>query len=250
MKSGAINIVIEPGQGLSANSAPLERHEEGQTLRSTIQLATNYAQTTLSDMTIEDGELEATTITEGTVLRDELVDMKIHRVSKDGNLEVTKEGKEIQVNETPFIYADDQVLITARTGADAARNIVETFSSSAIKEASIDIPTFAEAHPEADSVLEWGRNGDDGLTICAVGDISSDSDLRRRLNTSQRAQMSFRNLNWDGRRLYGTITKSGYVEIYRDENGGNVGSEEFTRFVLEEVIEHAFIPSEPQIHAD
>ena len=236
MKSGAINIVIEPGQSLSANSAPLERQEDGRTLRSTIQLATNHAQTTLTNLTIEDGDLEATSIIEGTVLRDELVDMKIRRVSKNGDLEVTDEGQEIRVNETPFIYAKDQVLLTARTGADAARNIVETLSSSTIKEATIDIPAFAEAHPESDSVLEWGRNGDDGLTICAVGDISSDRDLRRRLNTSQRAQMSFRNLQWNGRRLYGTLTKSGYVEIYRDDNGGDVGSEEFTRFVLEEVM--------------
>lgn len=248
MKSGAINIVTEPGQGLSANPAPLERQEDGQTLRSTIQLATNHAQTTLEDITIENGDFKATTIIEGTVLRDELVDAKSHRIAKHGGLEVVNEGDEIRVSETRFIYAKDQTLLTARTEADAARNIVETFSSSTIEEATVDIPSFAAAHPDSNSVLEWGH--DEDLTLCAVGDISSDSDLRERLNTSQRAQMSFQNLEWNGRRLYGTITKSGYVEIYRDENGGNVGTEEFTRFVLEQVMEHACAASNAQNRAN
>lgn len=239
MKYGAINIVTDSGHGLPADPAPLERREEGKALRSTIELENEHPQATLSDITVENGELEATTIAEGKVLREELTEMKTRRVNKEGNLEVKEEGKEVRPKETRFIHVKDEILLTQMTEADEARNIIEEFTSSNIKEAMIEIPAFADAHPEADSALEWGR-GENGK-LCAVEEMSSDEDIRKHLDTSQRAQLSFKNLKWEGRRLYGTVTRSGYVQLYRDDNGGEVGTEEFTRFVLEEVIEHATI---------
>lgn len=231
MKSGAINIVTDFGQGLSAGSAPLERREEGRTLRSMIQLTNGHAQATL----------DGTTIAEGTVYRDELVDVKTRRVNSDSTLEVASEGQEIQVAETPFIHVENHALITARTGAEDARNIIQTLTSSTIQEAEIDIQAFAATHSEAEPSLGWSYDGDEDLKLCAVGDIAGNSDIRRRLDTSHKVQLSFENLKWDGRSLCGTVTKSGYVELYRDENGGRIGTEEFTRFVLEEVIKHSAV---------
>jgi hypothetical protein len=242
MKSGAIKIVTEDGHGISDNPSPLERQEEGQTLRSTIQIGSNHRQTTLGDLTVENGDISATAFTEGTVLREERVEVKTRRIGGDGRLEVDSEGAEVQVAETPFIHIEGEVLLTARTEAESARKIVETLSSSTIRDATVDVDGFMDSHPEADPVLGWGRNQDDEISaICAVGDIPADKEIQRRFDRSQPAQKSFENLEWNDRTIYGTITESGYVEIYRDENGGNIGTSEFARFVVEEVLEHAKI---------
>lgn len=241
MKSGAVNIVTNPGQGLSADISPLERQEDGEVLRSMIELVNSH-QATFADLTVDDGDLKATSVDEGTVYREELIEYKSRRLDEDGNLQVDNEGIERQVNETQFIHAAEQVLLTQSTTDDTAREIIEALSSSVIEEAKIDIQSFAAAHPEADPVLEWGPDTQQKLNaICGVGDLSTDTQIRNRLDRSDSAQLSFEGLQWDGRSLYGTVTNSGYVEIYRDENGGDIGTLEFTRFVLDEVTPHASV---------
>jgi hypothetical protein len=238
MKSGAINIVAKSGQSLSSDAVPLERQEDGHDLRSTIQ-HNGHAQSTLGDMSVNDGSLEATKISEGTILREELVDVKTKRINGDGRPEIYRTDTEVQVDETRFIFVEDQILLTERTEADAARKTVETITEATIREARIDLKGFTDAHPEFDSVLDWGDERDGDFTLCVIGDSPTAENIRKQLDSSNRVQVSFQNLKWEGCRLFGTITESGYVEIYRDENGGRFGTEEFTRFVLEEVIPHA-----------
>jgi len=233
--------VTNPGHGLSADVAPLERQEGDQLLRSTIELINSH-QATFADLSVDDGELNATSVDEGTVYREEQVEFKSRRLDEDGDLRVDNEGVERQVDETQFIHAAERLLLTQSTKDDTAREIIEALSSSVIEEATIDIQSFAAAHPKADPVLEWGPDTQQKLNaICGVGDIASDEQIRKRLDRSDSAQLSFEGLQWDGRRLYGTVTKSGYVELYRDQNGGDIGTLEFTRFVLDEVTPHASV---------
>lgn len=235
MKYGAINIVTTPGRDLTERSAPLERQEEGQTLRSTIQLANSHAQTTLGDITLKDGQLEATTIVEGSVLREVLVDDRTERITADGDPDVTDKGTKVSIAETRFILVPGEVLIMERTGADAARSVIETYCRSEIEPAQIDLQAFSESHPDAKPVLEWGHDRESSSTLCVIGDEGANSELRNRLDPADRAQLSFQGLEWESRSLYGTATESSYIELYRDENGGSVDTGEFVRFVLEEV---------------
>lgn len=239
MKSGAINIVIETGRGVSDDVTPLERRERGETLLSSVQLTNGHAQGTL-DFTVENGSMNGTAIEEGVILREELVDVKSRRLDQDGRLVVDNEGTERSVEETRFIHVPERILLTARTDCDSARSVFESVTGSTIEQGEIDIKSFDDAHPEAESRLEWGadKEGEYG-PICLVADENRDLPTDRRIDPNDRAQFTFNHLDWEGRDLYGTVTASGYVELYRDQNSrGRIGTEEFTRFVMEEVLPH------------
>ena len=242
MKSGAINIITDGGQGVSNDNDPLKRHERGKTLRSSIQLSNGHAQGTL-DFTVEDGEMTGTAIQEGKVLREELSEFKNKRLDQDGSVIVDKEGTERTIEETRFIHVSDQILITARTECELARSVFKSVSGSTTEPAQIDIKSFDDAHPDAESQLEWGddKEGEYG-PICLVADEDQNLPEDRRTDPNNRIQFTFDHLNWEERDLYGTITASGYVELYRDHNNrGQINTEEFTRFVIEEGRPHTRI---------
>jgi hypothetical protein len=194
------------------------------------------------DMEVEDGEINAPTVLEGKVHRETLVETMTRRVAADGKLEVAEEGVERQVTETRSILVDDELLLTARTEADEARQVVEHLAQSNIAPAEIDVESFRDSHPEADRKLEWAPDPESDDLYCRVA-RSDDPEMQgeSELDSSESIQWSFKNLEWDGRSLYGTITESGYVEIYRDEAGSDIGTEEFTRFVMDEVMSHTGI---------
>lgn len=242
MKSGAINIITEAGQGVSNDDPPLQRREQGETLRSSVQLTNDHAQGTL-DFTIEDGDMSGTAIHEGNIFREELVEFKSRRLDQGGQLVTDTEGTERSVEETRFIHVPEKILITARTECDSARSVFESVSGSNVQPGQIDIRSFDDAHPDAESRLEWGddEEGEYG-PICLVADEDRDLPEDRRTDPDERAQFTFNHLNWEKRKLYGTVTASGYVELYRDQNGrGKISTEEFTRFVIEEVLPHTSV---------
>ena len=239
MKSGVVNIITESGQGVSNETPPLERSEQGETLRSSVHLTNDHAQGTL-DFAVEDGEMSGTAIQQGDILREELVEFKSNRLNQDGQLVTDKEGTERSVEETQFIYVPSQILITARTGCDTARSVFESISGANVEPGWIDISTFDKAHPEAESRLEWGddKEGEYG-PVCLVAEEGQNLPEDRRIDPDGRAQFTFDHLGWENRDLYGTVTASGYVELYRDHNDrGRIGTEEFTRFVTNEVLPH------------
>lgn len=242
MKSGAINIITEAGQGVSTEMPPLERSEQGEILRSSVRLTNDHAQGTL-DFAIEDGEMHGTAIQEGDVLREELVEFKNIRLDQDGQLVIDKEGTERSVQETQFIYVPRQIFITARTGCDTARSVFESISGTNVEPGQIDISSFDRAHAEAESRLEWGddEQGEYG-PVCLVAEEGRNLPEDRRIDPDGRAQFTFDHLRWEERDLYGTVTSSGYVELYRDHNDrGKIGTEEFTRFVTNEVLPHTSV---------
>jgi hypothetical protein len=242
MKSGAIKIITEEGHGVSNDAAPIERHEEGETLRSSVQLSNSHAQSTL-DFTVEDGEMSGTVINEGKILREELIEFKNRRLDQDGRPVIDDEGTERSIEETKFIHVSEQVLITARTECESACSVFESVSGSNTEPATIDIKSFDDAHPDAESRLEWGddREGEYG-PICLVAGEGQNLPEDRRTDPNKRVQFTFDHLDWEERDLYGTITASGYIELYRDQNGrGQISTEEFTRFVIEEVLPHSRI---------
>jgi len=242
MKSGAINIITDTGEEVSNDAPPLERREQGETLRSSVQLTNDHAQGTL-DFTVEDGYISGTAIHEGNVFREELVEFESRRLDQDGQLVVDTEGTERSVEETQFIYVPEEILITARTECDSARSVFESVSGSNTEPGQIDIRSFDDAHSDAESRLEWGddKEGEYG-PVCLVADEGGDLPENRRIDPDKRAQFTFNNLDWEGRDLYGTVTASGYVELYRDQNGrGQISTEEYTRFVIEEVLPHTSV---------
>ena len=244
MKSGAIKIITEEGQGISNDAAPIERHEQGETLRSSVQLSNSHAQSTL-DFTVEDGEMSGTAINEGKILREELIEFKNRRLDQDGRPVIDDEGTERSIEETNFIHVSEQVLITDRTECESACSVFEAASGSNTEPATIDIKSFDDAHPDAESRLEWGddREGEYG-PICLVADEGQNLPENRRTDPDKRVQFTFDHLDWEERDLYGTITASGYIELYRDQNGrGQISTEEFTRFVVEEVLPHSRVDS-------
>lgn len=239
MKSGAINIITEAGRGVSNDVAPLERREQEETLRSSVRLTNDHAQGTLN-FTVENGEMSGTAIQEGNIFREEPVEFKSRRLDQNGQLVSDTEGTERSVEETRFIHVPGQILITARTKCDTARSVFESVSGSNIELGKIDIRSFDDAHPDAESRLEWGddKEGEYG-PICLVADEDRDLPADRRIDPDERAQFTFTHLDWEERDLYGTVTDSGYVELYRDQNDrGQISTEEFTRFVIEEVLPH------------
>jgi len=240
MKSGAINIITDEGRGVSNDTAPIERREQGKTLRSSVQLSNSHAQGTL-DFTVEDGEMSGTAIQEGEILREDLVEFKNKRLDQNGRLVTDEEGTERTIEETQFIHVSEQILITARTECESARSVFESVSGSNTEPVQIDIKSFDDAHPDAESRLEWGddKEGEYG-PICLIADEGQNLPEDRRTDPDKRVQFTFDYLDWEERDLYGTITASGYVELYRDQNGrGQIGTEEFTRFVIEEVLPHS-----------
>ncbi len=116
----------------------------------------------------------------------------------------------------------------------------ESVSGSNIEPGWIDIRSFDDAHPNADSRLEWGDDAEGEYgRVCLVADGDGDLSENSRIDQNERVQFTFDNLEWDSRNLYGTITASGYVELYRDQNSRRqISTEEFTRFVIEEVLPH------------
>lgn len=236
MKSGAVNIIIEPGQGLTLDSAPLERSENGETLRSTIQLET---QSTLNEFAADGGEAESPNVEMGTVFREDTVEFRTRQIDEDGDLVVEKEGTETRVEETDILYLEEEFVVTQRTDADNARNIVESLSSSRIHEAEVDLQSFVEAHPEAKPRLEWVSDDESDRQMCLIGEDRTWGELKRELENPNSAQLILDNLEWGDRRLHLTITQSGYVDIYKDKNGGHIGPREFAEFLLEEVVDHA-----------
>lgn len=239
MKSGAINIITEAGQSVSDDIAPIERYEQDETLRSSVQLTNDHAQGTL-DFAVEDGEMSGTAIQEGTIFRENLVEFRTKRLDQDGQLIIDREGRERSVEETRFVHVPEQILITERTECDTARSVFEAVSNSNVDSAEINIRSFDESHPTAEPRLEWGIDEQREYgPICLVADQGRDLPEDRRIDPNERAQFTFNNLEWESRKLYGTITAGGYVELYRDQNGRDpISTEEFTRFVIEEVLPH------------
>ncbi|ELZ77475.1 hypothetical protein C456_03021 [Haloferax volcanii DSM 14919] len=187
--------------------------------------------------------MSGTAIHEGNIFREEVIEYKSRRLDTDGRLIIDTEGTERSVEETRFIYVPDQILLTARTEWDKARSVFESVSGSNVEPGRIDIKSFDDAHPEAEPRLEWGddKEGEYG-PICLVAGENQDLPTDRRIDPHGRAQFTFDHLDWEGRDLYGTVTASGYVELYRDQNGGEkISTEEFTRFVIEEVLPHTSV---------
>lgn len=245
MKSGAINVITKSGQGLSLDSVPLERREEGMSLSSTIEL--NPTQAPIDEFSDESGSV--LTIQEGSVFRENPVEIKTRRIDEEGNLVVEDESTERQVAETRFAYVEGELFVTERTEAEDARRIAESLSSSRIREARIDVRSFAEDHPEADPFLEWASDEEGDSKICVVGEDREWDEVIDDLDTSSSAQISFDNLRWDEKRLHMTVTRSGYVEIYSDKSGGRVGTRDFVRFLLDEVAKHTYLDNQEQVYA-
>ncbi|NHN40518.1 hypothetical protein G9C85_02550 [Halorubellus sp. JP-L1] len=234
MKAGAINLVTTPGDGFTSPNSPLERIEHEHKLRSTLDPRSDGFQTSL----------DGPSFAEGTIYREELVDIKTKRITETGKLEVDEERKERQINETPFLYIKGEAWIPRSTGSPAARNIFEQITGSNIMEARIDTESFAREHSEATLRDVIGPDTEGQLSsIRASGPNAGSDSLTKRIGDS-RVQTSYENLEWRDRRLYMTLTKSGYVEIYRDQSGGDITSSEFAHFIVDEVLPHAYIPDE------
>ncbi len=233
MKSGAINIPTNDGNGIPDNNPVYEREESDTTLRSTIRVVDSL------QATLEDATGESLPVVEGETLRDELVNAEVPRVTDEGALDTLREGREPRADITRFIHSRGNVLLLQRTEAENARKIIEQATGATLEPGRIDIDSFESAHPEAEHKLEWGRTEEGNLF--ANEERLSERAIRKQLDESDKAQLSWKGLKWNGRRLYGTITKSGYVEIYRDEGEGRIGTREFTRFVIEEVMDHAYL---------
>lgn len=225
MKSGAINLISESGQSIDQETFPKEHWKGDEKLLSTLRVERSQQL------------IDGTTITQGQTAYEETTNVKTHRIRPDGGLEVGRNEQEIEVVLTNFIYIEDEVLLTERTKADTACEMVETATDSIIEPSRIDIESFAGAHAEAELFLAWIRNEDEELTsVCGVGNITEDTEFERRLEQSESTQLSFDGLEWNGRQLRGTITRSGYVEIYQPHD---VDTEEFARFIREEVVQYS-----------
>lgn len=244
MKSGAIHVITEPGRSVSNDAAPLERQERGETLRSSVQFTNDHGQATL-DFDLEDGTLAGISVQEGKILREELIEHRSRRLDENGRMVVDNEGVERAIEEVKFVHVPERLLVTARTGCDAALSEFEMVSGAKVEPAGIDIKSFEDAHPDTELRLEWAEDqeGEFG-PVCLVARDDSPLPSNRRTDPDERAQLTFDHLAWDGRRLFGTITASGYVELYRDQNGGqHIGTQEFTRFVIDEVMPHVTLPT-------
>lgn len=181
--------------------------------------------------------INGTSITRGQVGHEDTARVQSHRIRPDGTLEIERDEHDVVVEVSDFLYVEDEVLITVSTDAEVPRRMVETATGATIESGRINIEKFAETHAEANPFLAWGRDAEGDLkSVCGVGNIAEDEDFSQRLEASENTQLSFEGLLWNGRELRGTVTRSGYVEIYSPRD---VGSEEFTRFLLEEVIQHA-----------
>lgn len=237
MKSGAINLIVEDSEPLARNPDPLTRSEGDETCSSVYQLTRGGQQGTLTSHS-ESGEVQIP-IQEGTVYREEPEHEKTRRIAEDGALETERDEMVTRVEETDFTFVNNEFLITQRTGADQARSIISQYSSSRIKESRIDVASFYEAHSDLEPFLEWA-SGIDGK-LCVIDDASTGDEIRQRLDESERDQMSFRALSWQNRVLSGTITRSGYIELYGDRLGGSITTTEFAQFVDQEVLDHTSI---------
>lgn len=230
MHAGGIHLITDSGNGIDTTDFPRERVKNGETLLSTVSVKGNgTAQTTLGadDLRVARGE----------VARDDLADIKTKRITSDGDIVVDREATDIETEVRDFTYVQDEFLLTDKTREEATCELVAEAIDGTVVPTGLDIRGFAEAHPEAEPDQAWTRNEDEEPEcLGAFGSLEDADDLAKRVEEGQDIQRGFKNLEWEGRLLRGTTTRSGYLAIYGPQEMSRM---EFVRFIRDEVLPHA-----------
>ncbi|WP_436347049.1 hypothetical protein [Natronorubrum sp. FCH18a] len=103
-----------------------------------------------------------------------------------------------------------------------------------IHPALVDIGSFVEENPSAESWMDWFRGDGDPLSAgSAYGDIKDAPEMAQYIQEHQNTQIGLQNVEFNGRQLKLVLSRNGWIAVYEPKEMDTI---EFSQFVRKKVL--------------
>jgi len=184
--------------------------------------------------------LDGSTVQHGHAATMKLVEYEGPDIREDGDIYDTEHTHEKWVGTEWFADLEDTGFMAVDSSdGEFAFNMAGRMAGCMIERAMINLEAFVDQLQQQDAVFEWlGWSEGDEAGVYYVDEDDIDGRVRDRALSQLKTHLGFR-YRWDGARVRGTISQSGYAEAW-SLNQADI----MARWLRDEVLPHAEIPDE------